>query len=157
MTKAVVAALAIASLFAFACSSSDSSGAAGPDASDSTADDATKASRDGGVDAAPALDASLPPLPPAFTECTTCMQTTCEPEIAACDADAYCVQLIACALESGCLAGDGSGCVSQCASTLGLTPKQVAQETKLLEAMATSCASCLSECPKPDAGADAGP
>lgn len=84
------------------------------------------------------------------------MQNTCAPEIEACDADPYCVQLLTCALESGCLASGGSSCVSQCATSLGLTPKEVAQETKLLEQMATSCASCLAECPMPNGGLDAG-
>ena len=161
MTKAVLV-LASLSLLAFACSSSGDDTANSPD---STTDDASKAGRDGGsVDATPSLDASavdasLPPLPPAFAQCATCMQMTCEPEIAACGADPYCVQLLTCAIESGCLTSDGSSgstCVSTCATSLGLTPKQVVQETKLLESMATSCASCIAQCPKPDGGIDSG-
>lgn len=98
------------------------------------------------------VDASFPPLPPAFQQCGTCMQMTCAPEIAACEADPYCTQLIECSITSGCLQSDPSSCVPSCAQSLGLTQKETLQEVKLLQSIATTCASCLAECPHPDGG-----
>ena len=161
MQRIASVALAISSVFVFfACSSSDDT-TASPDTDAShaaTADSGTDTRRTDAstgsiADASLLADASLPPLPPAFAACGSCMETTCEPQIAACDADAYCTEILECSITSGCLAsGDGSSCASTCASSLGLTKVQLAQETKLLTDMATACTSCLAECPKPDAG-----
>jgi hypothetical protein len=139
-----------------ACGSSDpaaAGGAAGEDGGDARS--LVDAQPDQGQADASSRDASLPPLPPQYATCASCMEMTCAPELAACNEDPTCRALVECALTSGCLQTDPSACVSTCASTLGLTPKEVTAQVKLLQGIATACTSCLMQCPRPDASIDA--
>lgn len=107
--------------------------------------------------AQPRSDASLDAasLPPALAACTTCLQTDCAPEVQACVSDPICKGILECTATSGCLSSGAETCARGCADAAGLTPKETARVTALLLNIATSCSSCLSSCPLPEAGLDA--
>lgn len=117
---------------------------AGPD---SFALDGSRAPSDASLDAAS--------LPPVLAACTTCLQTDCAPEVQACISDPTCKDILECTATSGCLSSGAETCARGCADAAGLTPKETARVTALLLNIATSCSSCLSSCPLPEAGLDA--
>ena len=123
---------------------SDGSRDAGPD---SLALDGSSSRADASLDAAS--------LPPVLASCTTCLQTDCAPEVQACVSDPVCKGILECTATSGCLSSGAETCARGCADAAGLTPKETARVTALLLNVATSCSSCLSSCPLPEAGLDA--
>lgn len=94
-------------------------------------------------------------LPPAFQACATCMVNTCAPEIEQCEQDVPCQEILTCVVESACLLTDAgeTNCITACGADSGLTNKQIIEAAKLLNQVATTCASCIVQCPKPDGGA----
>lgn len=136
---------------------SETEGASVPDAE---AADGGARTDGGGVSAEASRDATASfdaaALPQGLASCGTCMQSTCAPEVSACLADTLCSSLVTCAFESGCLTAGGQdavkACVTECGKKSGATPRELAAATVMLSDVATSCGSCLTACPIPDAG-----